>query len=110
MTKQSGYLREFLYFLYKPIPESGGGHIKVILRLQAEPELRGRAEETTETKRGISGDLPLLKHDLIDAACWDADVHGKFVLAQVHWFQKLFPKDLAGMYRMQIFLLHIFTS
>jgi hypothetical protein len=86
-------------FLFKPIAQSVPLYVKVVARLEVQPEPIRGAEVTGEPKGGVSGDGALAVDNLIDASRRNADVLGESVLTNAHRLEELLEQDLARMNR-----------
>jgi len=81
--------------------------IKIVIHLQAQPELRGHLEIARQSQRRIGGDAASALDDFIDAPSWNAEGQRQLILTQLHGLQKLLQQDFAGVDRLQLFcLLH----
>jgi hypothetical protein len=83
--------------LFSSGPEHFAGLFHVIIRLQPHPHLNGRPKVPREAQRCIRCDSALPLDNLVHAAGEHPDVLRQTVLANPHWFQKVFEQNLAQM-------------
>ena len=79
------------------------GDAELIVRLQAHPYLRRRAEVSAQPDRGVCGDRTLAVHNGAYASWGDDDVAGEPVYADPHRPHQFLKKDLPRMNRIKKF-------
>lgn len=83
------------------------GFAQVEFLLQTNPELRTRAEITTQAQGSVGCDRPATMHDGGHPAVRNLQGKGQTVLGDSHGFEKLFLKNLPGMGEMQGGVRHV---
>jgi len=93
----------FLIFKDKPgdfwqdINQTGGFFFEIVVILQAKPELSRSAKEALQSKCRVSGDSPASMDDFGNPGLRYPGFLRKSVCGNVHRFQKILLKYLAGM-------------
>src|SRR5512145_2161944 len=93
-------------FLFESGPEHFACLFHIIIRLQPHPYLNGSPKVSREAQRGIRFDSAFSLNNLIHAAGEHPDVLRQTVLADPHWFQKVFEQNLARMDWGELFRVH----
>lgn len=81
--------------------------IEVVLYLEVQPELLGRAEEARQPQGGIGRDRSLPMDDFVDPARWNADLLGEPVLTDAHGQQEFLEENLSRMEGCQLLACHL---
>src|SRR5665213_306423 len=67
------------------------------MRLQVDPKFWRSAKISGQPKRGISGDAPPAKYDIIDSGAWYFDDLRQSINADLHGLQEIIPQNFTRM-------------
>jgi hypothetical protein len=73
-----------------------------VCSLSAQPITVWQAEKLAQPKIGVCRNGAFTSDNLTNALCGNTNLLGQAILAQPHWLEKLFQKDLAGSYGFEL--------
>jgi hypothetical protein len=105
-THISAGRRKNLHFVLEAASQSIPFYFEVVMRLQVEPELRGRSKKSREPKRSVGGDGPGAVHNFIDSPWRHANAVRQPILREPEWLDEIREQYFTRMNGIHLFRRH----